>query len=61
MDRIGVVAVEPLREAVGRVRVPPSKSYTHRAILSSVLADGVVEVLNPLISGDTRASIRLAR
>jgi 3-phosphoshikimate 1-carboxyvinyltransferase len=40
----------------GEVYVPPSKSYTHRAILITALGPGGV-VLRPLISADTRATI----
>lgn len=40
----------------GEVYVPPSKSYTHRAILITSLGPGGV-VLRPLISADTRATI----
>lgn len=41
----------------GRVRAPPSKSYTHRAILAAGYADGAT-VHRPLVSADTRATIR---
>jgi len=41
----------------GRARAPPSKSYTHRAILAAGYSDGAV-VGNPLVSADTRATMR---
>jgi len=41
----------------GRVRAPPSKSYTHRAILAAGYGDGAT-VQNPLVSADTRATVR---
>jgi 3-phosphoshikimate 1-carboxyvinyltransferase len=41
----------------GRVHAPPSKSYTHRAILAAGYADGAV-VRRPLVSADTRATMR---
>ena len=41
----------------GRVRAPPSKSYTHRAILAAGYADGAT-IRDPLISADTRATMR---
>jgi 3-phosphoshikimate 1-carboxyvinyltransferase len=41
----------------GRVRAPPSKSYTHRAILAAGYADGAT-VSDPLVSADTRATMR---
>jgi 3-phosphoshikimate 1-carboxyvinyltransferase len=41
----------------GRARAPPSKSYTHRAILAAGYSDGAV-VDDPLVSADTRATMR---
>ncbi|WP_256299498.1 3-phosphoshikimate 1-carboxyvinyltransferase [Haloarchaeobius salinus] len=41
----------------GTARTPPSKSYTHRAILAAGYADGAV-VTGPLLSADTRATAR---
>ena len=41
----------------GRTRAPPSKSYTHRAILAAGYGDGAT-VRNPLVSADTRATMR---
>jgi 3-phosphoshikimate 1-carboxyvinyltransferase len=46
---------------VGKVDVPPSKSYTHRAILMSALAGGRCVVSNPLDSFDTRATADAVR
>lgn len=40
----------------GEVYAPPSKSYTHRAILITALGPGG-RVIRPLISADTRATI----
>jgi len=40
----------------GQVRAPPSKSYTHRAILAAGYADGAT-VRDPLISADTQATM----
>lgn len=40
----------------GEVQVPPSKSYTHRAILITALGPGGT-VKRPLLSADTRATI----
>lgn len=45
----------------GTVKCPPSKSYTHRAIFISSLANGKSHVINPLISRDTIASIDACR
>ncbi|MGA9098427.1 MAG: 3-phosphoshikimate 1-carboxyvinyltransferase [Methanotrichaceae archaeon] len=43
-------------EISGEVYAPPSKSYTHRAILITALGPGGI-VKRPLISADTRATI----
>jgi 3-phosphoshikimate 1-carboxyvinyltransferase len=42
----------------GRARAPPSKSYTHRAILAAGYATGGT-VEYPLVSADTRATMRV--
>ena len=47
-------------QVTGRMRAPPSKSYTHRAILAAGYADGAT-INNPLLSADTRRTIRAVR
>lgn len=41
----------------GTVRLPPSKSYSHRAVLMASLAEGESKVSNVLLSRDTKATI----
>ena len=41
----------------GKVKCPPSKSYTHRAIAIASLTEGKSIISNPLISRDTTATI----
>lgn len=36
-----------------RVSAPPSKSYTHRALIAAALAEGISQLEHPLISTDT--------
>jgi 3-phosphoshikimate 1-carboxyvinyltransferase len=48
--------VRPSRVS-GTARAPPSKSYTHRALLAAGYADGAL-VRHPLVSADTRATAR---
>ena len=48
-------------KVIGKVDVPPSKSYTHRAILVSALSGGKCIISNPLDSFDTRATCEAAR
>lgn len=43
--------------AKGKVEVPPSKSYTHRAIIMAALSEGRCIVRNPLDSFDTWATM----
>ncbi len=41
----------------GKVEAPPSKSYTHRAVVVSLLTTGRNTIINPLFSKDTKATI----
>jgi len=41
----------------GRIQAPPSKSYTHRAVLAAGYAQSAT-VRGPLVSADTRATMR---
>jgi 3-phosphoshikimate 1-carboxyvinyltransferase len=52
--------IEPSK-ANGTILVPPSKSYTHRAIISASLAEGRSKIINPLIAEDTLATISLCK
>src|SRR5699024_8247602 len=42
----------------GMATAPPSKSYTHRAILAAGSVDGTTRIDHPLVSADTRATVR---
>jgi 3-phosphoshikimate 1-carboxyvinyltransferase len=44
----------------GTISAPPSKSYTHRAIVCGLLSNGTSIVENPLYCDDTNATINLA-
>jgi 3-phosphoshikimate 1-carboxyvinyltransferase len=54
VSKVTITARGPLR---GSLVVPPSKSYTHRAVLMASLAAGKSKVSRPLISRDTAATI----
>jgi len=41
----------------GTIRAPPSKSYTHRAVILAALSHGPCRVRRPLLSEDTAATI----
>ncbi len=45
-------------QADGSVQAPPSKSYTHRAIVLASLSHGDSRLKDPLLSGDTLATLR---
>ncbi len=45
----------------GIVKAPPSKSYTHRALLAALLARGTSVVMDPLWSSDTLATLEAVR
>ncbi len=50
--------VYPLKHPLrGFVKAPPSKSYTHRALFASLLANGYSRVVNSLVAGDTLATL----
>ena len=53
----GMQATITASRVSGRARAPPSKSYTHRALLAAGYADGAF-VRHPLVSADTRATAR---
>lgn len=41
--------------------MPPSKSYTHRAVIASSLSEGSSRIINPLIADDTIATIEACK
>ena len=43
------------------VAAPPSKSFTHRALIAGALAQGTTTILNPLESDDTNLTIAALR
>ena len=49
--------VSPARKLAGRIKAPPSKSYTHRAIVLAGLSRGTVRIRDPLLSADPLATI----
>lgn len=56
-----MVSVEVGRSRVsGHVRAPSSKSYTHRFLCASMLAEGVSVIREPLLCDDTSATIYAA-
>jgi 3-phosphoshikimate 1-carboxyvinyltransferase len=51
------IYIRTTKELKGRIRAPPSKSYTHRVVIAASLAKGKSKINQPLISEDTLATI----
>jgi len=45
----------------GEVWAPPSKAYTHRMLIAALLSNGTSKIANPLVSDDTKATLRAAK
>jgi 3-phosphoshikimate 1-carboxyvinyltransferase len=54
---IKTIVLAPKKGLNGAIVVPPSKSYTHRAVIMASLANGSSKINNALISRDTNATI----
>lgn len=44
-----------------KIKAPPSKSYTHRALFIASLAEGKSKIIDPLISDDTKYTLNSLR
>lgn len=54
-----VMKLAPIDEPIcAIVKAPPSKSYTHRALIVSALADGESLITNPLLAEDTQLTLQ---
>ncbi|MFX1603061.1 MAG: 3-phosphoshikimate 1-carboxyvinyltransferase [Promethearchaeota archaeon] len=53
-------AIVSRSEIEGTLDAPPSKSFTHRAIVCGLLSSASVRIRNPLYCDDTESSIRLS-
>lgn len=54
-----ILKVKNISEIGGVVKAPPSKSYSHRAVILASLANGTSKLYDMLFSEDTLASIRV--
>jgi len=59
-NKITNIVVEKTPKLSGTVKAPPSKSYTHRAIMVGSI-NGICRIINPLYSNDTLATINAWR
>ncbi len=57
MRCLTVVVVEETATLKGEICAPPSKSYTHRAIIAASLAKGISRIRSPLYSDDIFATM----
>ena len=55
------LVVKNTKHLEGKVKVPPSKSHTHRAIILACLASGTSIIKNPLLSEDCLSTIEACR
>jgi 3-phosphoshikimate 1-carboxyvinyltransferase len=53
-----MIEIEPLRHCDGVITIPGSKSYTHRALILSSLADGESILMNALRCEDTEHTVQ---
>lgn len=53
-----MIEIKPLHHCDAMVRLPGSKSYTHRALILSALADGESLLINALRSKDTEYTLQ---
>ena len=56
-----VAIIEESASLKGEIRAPPSKSYTHRAVIISSLAEGTSSIRFPLIANDISVTIEACR
>nr|WP_295000366.1 3-phosphoshikimate 1-carboxyvinyltransferase [uncultured Methanobrevibacter sp.] len=56
-----ILRVKNISEIGGTVKAPPSKSYSHRAVILASLAKGTSKLYDMLYSEDTLASIRVCK
>ncbi len=61
MPFMSSVIIYPANRLFGEVRVPSSKSYTHRAVILASLSEGVSRIFNPLFSRDTLATVKACK
>ena len=56
-----ILKVKNISEIGGVVKAPPSKSYSHRAVILASLAEGTSKLYDMLYSEDTLSSIRVCK
>lgn len=56
-----ILKVKNISDIGGEVKAPPSKSYSHRAVILATLAEGTSNLYDMLYSEDTLASINVCK
>ena len=56
-----ILKVKNISEIGGVVKAPPSKSYSHRAVILASLSKGTSRLYDMLYSEDTLSSIRVCK
>ena len=56
-----VQSIEPVRSVDANITLPPSKSYTNRALIAGALAEGTTTLLNPSTCDDTQYIVGATR
>jgi len=56
-----MIEITPVKTLNGKIRAPPSKSYTHRALFLGLLSEGKTKIENPLICTDILATLNAVR
>lgn len=51
-------SIQPVSKVISQIRLPGSKSITHRALMMAALSDGPWEIANPLRAEDTLLTAR---
>ena len=57
MIPLGQVIINPTPELAGVLKAPPSKAYTHRSLIAAALSEGRSDIVNPLSSDDSEATL----
>jgi len=55
------IVIKKSEHLAGEVSAPPSKAYTHRMLIAALLSNGTSKISNPLISDDTKATLRAVK
>ena len=61
MTTEAVRSIRPANQVDAEIQVPPSKSYTNRALIAAALADGTSTIINPSRSDDAQFMLAALR